>query len=89
MYRLTYTKKALNNSKKIAKSNLRTHFLELLEAIQKDPWAPHPPFKLLKNGNYKGAYSRRVNIQHRLVYEVYEDEKIIKILSMWGHYDDN
>jgi Txe/YoeB family toxin of toxin-antitoxin system len=58
----------------------------LLEILKEDPFAEYPPYEKLV-GKLSGAYSRRINIQHRLVYQVYEKEKIVKVIRMWTHYD--
>ena len=59
---------------------------ELLDLIRADPFSDPPPFEALV-GDLKGAYSRRINLQHRLVYQVYEDEKVIKVIRFWTHYE--
>jgi Txe/YoeB family toxin of toxin-antitoxin system len=86
MYKILYTKQAQKDAKKLSRSNLKNKAQELLEIIKIDPEQNPPPFEKLI-GDLTGAYSRRINIQHRLVYEVLEDEKIIKVLRMWTHYD--
>ena len=87
MYRLYYTNDAKNDFKKISQSNLKKNCIQLLEVISKNPFQTPPPYKKLK-GSYLGMYSRRINIQHRLFYEVDEDLKKIKVLRMWSHYGD-
>lgn len=83
---LFYTKQAQKDAKKLASSNLRPQAERLLEILKKDPFTNPPPFEKLL-GDLNGAYSRRINIQHRLVYQVYTEKKAIKILRMWTHYE--
>ena len=85
-YKLVYTKQAKKDSKKAASSGLKSKIEDLLEIIKEDPFADYPPYEKLV-GNLDGAYSRRINIQHRLVYQVYEKEKVVKVIRMWTHYD--
>jgi toxin YoeB len=83
---LVYPKQAQKDAKKLASSNLRNKAQTLLDIIQVDPFATPPPYEALV-ADLAGAYSRRINIQHRLVYEVIEEEKVVKILRMWTHYE--
>ena len=83
---LFYTKQAQKDAKKLASSNLRAQAERLLEILKKDPFTNPPPFEKLL-GDLDGAYSRRINIQHRLVYQVYSEKKAVKILRMWTHYE--
>ncbi|BAU09950.1 addiction module toxin, Txe/YoeB family [Leptolyngbya sp. NIES-3755] len=85
-WELVYTKQAQKDAKKLASSNLREKAQELLDILQEDPWQNPPPFEKLI-GDLEGAYSRRINIQHRLVYEIIESENTVKILRMWTHYE--
>ena len=85
-YKLVYTKQAKKDAKKAASSGLKSKIEDLLEIIKEDPFKEYPPYEKLV-GNLEGAYSRRINIQHRLVYQVYEEEKVIKVIRMWTHYD--
>ncbi|HBX66267.1 MAG: Txe/YoeB family addiction module toxin [Balneola sp.] len=85
-YKLVYTKQAKKDTKKAASSGLKSKIEDLLEIIKEDPFADYPPYEKLV-GNMEGAYSRRINIQHRLVYQVYEKEKVVKVIRMWTHYD--
>ncbi len=85
-YKLVYTKQAKKDAKKAASSGLKSKIEDLLEVIKEDPFADYPPYEKLV-GNLEGAYSRRINIQHRLVYQVYDKEKIVKVIRMWTHYD--
>jgi Txe/YoeB family toxin of toxin-antitoxin system len=84
MWEIIYTKKAQKDAKKIKESNLSDTVRKLLSVIENDPFTP--PFEKLRRDLF-GAYSRRINIQHRLVYEVLKDSHTIKILSMWTHYE--
>ena len=85
-WNLVYTKQAQKDAKNLASSNLRDKAQALLDIIQINPFENPPPYEKLV-GDLTGAYSRRINIQHRLVYEVIESENIIKILRMWTHYE--
>lgn len=86
MYQLFFTKQAQKDAKKLAASNLKASAQKILDIISNDPFSPYPPFEKLI-GDLTGAYSRRINIQHRIVYQVYENEKQIKIIRMWTHYE--
>lgn len=88
MYILHYTNDAKKDFKKIKQSNLQATCLRLLGLLEQNPWQMPPPYKKLQ-GIYQGMYSRRINLQHRLFYEIDEDQKRIKILRMWSHYGDN
>ena len=83
---LHYTKQAQKDAKKLASSGLKAKAQSLLAIIEKDPWQNPPPFEKLV-GDLNGAYSRRINIQHRLVYQVLEAERAVKILRLWTHYE--
>lgn len=83
---LVYTKQAQKDAKKLASSGLRDKAERLLAVIEVDPFSNPPPFEKLI-GDLAGAYSRRITIQHRLVYEVIEDTKTIKVLRLWTHYE--
>jgi toxin YoeB len=86
MWTIVYTKHVQKDAKKLASSNLKQKALALLEVIEKDPYQNPPPYEKLV-GDLSGAISRRINIQHRIVYQVLEVEKIVKILRMWTHYE--
>lgn len=86
MYQLYYTKQALKDAKKIAQKNLKNKVQTLLSILEKDPYQTPPPYEKLL-GDLKGAYSRRINIQHRLIYQIIEDKKAVKIIRMWTHYE--
>ncbi|MGF1577388.1 MAG: Txe/YoeB family addiction module toxin [Cyanophyceae cyanobacterium] len=85
-WNLVYTKQAQKDSKKLASSNLKDKAQALLDVIQTHPFQNPPPYERLI-GDLEGTYSRRINIQHRLVYEVIESENTVKILRMWTHYE--
>lgn len=85
-YELVYTRQARKDAKKLKGSPLAGKARELLELIREDPFADHPPYEALV-GDLHGAYSRRINILHRLLYQVYEEEQIVKILRLWTHYE--
>ncbi len=85
-WELFFTKQAQKDAKKLASSNLRAQTERLLEVLKKDPFAKPPPYERLL-GDLGGAYSRRINIQHRLVYQVYIEKKAVKVLRMWTHYE--
>ena len=86
MWTLYFTKQAQKDAGKLASSGLKTKAQQLLTILQSDPWQNPPPFEKLV-GDLSGAYSRRINIQHRLVYQVLESEKGVKILRLWTHYE--
>ena len=85
-YRIVYTKQAQKDARRAASSGLKQKIQDLLEILRKNPFEEYPPFEKLV-GNLEGAYSRRINIQHRLVYQVLEEEKIVKVIRMWTHYE--
>jgi len=85
-WRLVYTKQAQKDAKKLAASGLKDKARKLLELLEVDPYQSPPGYEKLL-GDLAGAYSRRINIQHRIVYQVLEDEHIVKILRLWTHYE--
>lgn len=85
-YELVYTTQARKDAKKLKGSPLAKKARELLDLISADPFSDPPPFEALV-GDLKGTYSRRINLQHRLVYQVYADEKVIKVIRLWTHYE--
>ena len=85
-WKLVYTKQAQKDAKKLAASGLKPKAQGLLALIAEDPYRRPPPFEKLI-GDLAGAYSRRINIQHRVVYEVLEDERVVKVLRLWSHYE--
>ena len=86
MWKIKYSKQAVKDSKKIEQSNLKKSVMDLLDILHKDPFQNPPPYEKLL-GDLYGMYSRRINIQHRLVYEVFEKEKIVRVLRMWTQYE--
>ena len=86
MWTIKYSKQAVKDSKKIEQSNLKQSVVNLLEVLKENPFQNPPPYEKLI-GDLTGKYSRRINIQHRLVYEVFEKEKIVRVLRMWTHYE--
>lgn len=85
-WRLVYTRQAQKDAKKLASSGLKPKAQELLALIAEDPYRKPPPFEKLV-GDLAGAYSRRINIQHRLVYQVLDEERLVKVLRLWSHYE--
>ena len=85
MWRLYYTKQAQKDARKLVSSGLKKKAQEVLLIIEQDPYQNPAPYEKLV-GDLSGAYSRRINIQHRLVYQVLEKEKAIKVLRLWTHY---
>ena len=83
---LVYTKQAQEDAKKLASSGLKPKAQDLLALISEDPYHKPPPFEKLI-GDLSGACSRRINIQHRLVYQVLEEERVVKVLRLWSHYE--
>ena len=85
-WRVVYTRQAQNDAKKLAAAGLKIKAQALLELLAEDPFRTPPAFEKLI-GDLKGAFSRRINIQHRLVYQVLEEEKVVKVLRLWSHYE--
>jgi Txe/YoeB family toxin of toxin-antitoxin system len=85
-WEIAYAKQAMKDAKKLAASGLKLKALELLAVLAHDPFQNPPPFERLV-GDLAGAYSRRINIQHRMVYEVFTKEKTVRVLRMWTHYE--
>jgi len=83
---LVYAKQAIKDAKKLAASGLKPKAEELLALIARDPFQNPPPYEKLV-GDLAGAYSRRINIQHRIVYEVFSKERAVRVLRMWTHYE--
>jgi toxin YoeB len=86
MWRVVYTKRALKDAKKLSAAELRSKAEALLNILGENPYQTPPPFEKLI-GDLSGAYSRRINIQHRLVYQIMDDERAVKVIRMWTHYD--
>jgi Txe/YoeB family toxin of toxin-antitoxin system len=85
-WRLVYTKQAQKDAKRLAAAGLKPRAQDLLDVLADDPFRSPPLFEKLV-GDLQGAYSRRINIQHRLVYQVLEDEHAVKVVRMWTHYE--
>lgn len=85
-WRLVYAKHALKDAKKLALSGLKPKALELLAILERDPLQNPPPFEKLV-GDLAGTYSRRINIQHRLVYQIFPEKRTVRVLRMWTHYE--
>lgn len=85
-WRLVYTKQAQKDAQKLAAAGLKDKARALLAVIQGSPFQNPPPYEKLV-GDLAGTYSRRINIQHRLVYQVLQDEQVVKVLRLWSHYN--
>jgi len=85
-WRLVFTKQAKKDAKKIAQSGLKPQANRLLDLLREDPYRNPPPYEKLI-GDLSGAYSRRINIQHRLIYQILRDISTVKIIRMWTHYE--
>lgn len=85
-WRLVYTRQAQKDARKLAESGLKDKALALLQIVENNPFQNPPPYEKLV-GDLAGAYSRRINIQHRLVYQVLGEERIVKVLRLWTHYE--
>ncbi|MBL0231812.1 MAG: Txe/YoeB family addiction module toxin [Moraxellaceae bacterium] len=85
-WQLVYTKQAAKDAAKIANAGLKDKALALLNVLQANPFQNPPPYEKLV-GDLAGAYSRRINIQHRLVYQVLDEQKTVKVLRMWTYYE--
>ena len=86
MWKVVFTKQAQKDAKKLSAGGLRPKAEALLEILRENPYQKMPPYEKLL-GDLSGAYSRRINIQHRLVYQVLESERPVKVLRMWTHYE--
>jgi len=85
-WRIVFTRLAQKDARKIARSGLRDKAEDLLDVLRRNPRQPSPPFeKLIRD--LEGAYSRRINIQHRLVYQILDAERTVKVIRMWTHYE--
>jgi Txe/YoeB family toxin of toxin-antitoxin system len=85
-WKLVYTKQAQKDAKKISTANLKDKTIEVLNVLGENPFKSPPPYEKLV-GDLTGAYSRRINIQHRIIYQIYQKERIVKIIRMWTHYE--
>jgi Txe/YoeB family toxin of toxin-antitoxin system len=86
MWRVVFTKQARKDAKKLSSADLRSKAEKLIDILRKNPYQTPPPFEKLL-GDLTGSYSRRINIQHRLVYQILDDEKVVKVIRMWTHYE--
>jgi Txe/YoeB family toxin of toxin-antitoxin system len=86
MWRVVFTKQAQKDAKKLAAAGLRSKAEKLLDILRENPYQTPPTFEKLL-GDLTGAYSRRINIQHRLVYQILDNEKVVKIILIWTHYE--
>lgn len=86
MWNIVFSKQAVKDSKKIKEANLKEKVQKNLSIMEENPFINPPPYEKLV-GDLSGVFSRRINIQHRLVYEVFSDKKIVRILRMWTHYE--
>ncbi len=86
MWRVVFTKQAQKDAKKISTAGLRPKAEKLIEILRENPYQIPPPFEKLL-GDLSGAFSRRINIQHRMVYQIFDDENVVKIIRMWTHYE--
>ena len=86
MWRVVFTKQAQKDAKKLSAAGLRSKAEKLLDIVRENPYHTPPPFEKLI-GDLSGAYSRRINIRHRLVYQILDDEKVVKVIRMWTHYE--
>jgi Txe/YoeB family toxin of toxin-antitoxin system len=84
-WKVVFTKQAQKDARKLAASGLKPKAEKIIEILRDDPFQKSPPFERLV-GDLSGAYSRRINIQHRIVYQVLDKEKIVKVIRMWTHY---
>ena len=86
MYKLRFTKRAQKDAEKGEAAGFKAKICQLLKVIEQNPFQNPPPYEKLI-GDLQGMYSRRINIQHRLIYAVFSEEKTIKVLSLWSHYE--
>ena len=86
MYKIVYTKDSIKDFEKLKGANLNKKVLALIEIIKNNPFQTPPPYEKLV-GDLQGLYSRRINIKHRLVYQILENVQTVKIISMWTHYE--
>jgi len=86
MWRIVFTKQAQKDAKKLTAGGLRPKAEKLLDILRENPYQTPPPFEKLL-GDLSEAYSRRINIQHRIVYQILAEEKVVKVIRMWTHYE--
>ncbi|PHS56630.1 MAG: Txe/YoeB family addiction module toxin [Sulfurimonas sp.] len=87
IYKVTYSKQALKDAKKLSVASLDKKAIDLIEIIKNNPFQKPPPYEKLV-GNLAGSFSRRINIKHRIVYEVLEEEKLVRVSRMWTYYGE-
>ena len=85
-WRVVFTKQTQKDAKKLSSAGLRSKAEQLLDILRENPYQTPPPFENLL-GDLSGAYSRRINIQHRLVYQIFDDKKAVKVIRLWTHYE--
>lgn len=85
MYNLTLTRQAVKDAQKLEQAGLKQKTIDLLRVIKNNPFQNPPPYEKLQG--FENTYSRRINVQHRLVYQIHEPEKVVKIVRMWTHYE--
>jgi len=85
-WRLLFTKQAQKDAKKISASGLKSKAEAIMKILRENPYQVPPPYEKLV-GDLAGAYSRRINVQHRIVYQIFNDKKVVKIIRMWTHYE--
>jgi toxin YoeB len=86
MWRVVFTKQAQKDAKKLSSAGLSPKAEKLIEILRENPYQTPPPFEKLL-GDLSGAFSRRINIQHRIVSQIHDDEKVVKVIRMWTHYE--
>ena len=86
MYKIVYSSQAQKDAKKANEKGLKNNIQKIINILEGNPYQNPPPYEKLI-GDLTGSYSRRINIQHRLIYQIYENEKIVKIIRMWTHYE--
>jgi len=85
-WRVVYTRQAQKDARRLAAARLKPKAEYLLRLLQEDPFRSPPPFEKLV-GDLAGAYSRRINVRHRLVYQVYKEKRVVKVIRLWAHYE--
>ena len=86
MYKIVYSSQAQKDAKKANEKGLKNNIQKIINILENNPYQNPPPYEKLI-GDLTGSYSRRINIQHRLIYQIYKSEKIVKIIKMWTHYE--
>lgn len=85
-WKVVFTKQAQKDAKKISSAGLKSNAEDIIKILKQNPYQAPPPYEKLV-GDLSGAYSRRLNIQHRIIYQIFKDEKIVKVIRMWTHYE--